>query len=605
MACAAALATLEVIDEERLVANAGDVGALLEQGLRKVAAEHPVIGDVRGLGLMLGQRVHRRGRRADAAAASQAQQDAARRGLLLLTCGPYGNVVRMIPPLVIRSSRSRRPWRSGSSRSSRQSRQSRPDRAGGPGWTRRRLPPGMSTEGGAVVGVERPNGEPDGSAGPPPPPDNRWARSLWLDGVVHDLTPREALSGDHSCDVAIVGGGFGGLWTAYYLKKADPSVRVTVVEAEIAGFGGAGRNGGFASAGIAGSSSRYARRSGWDSVLRAEREVQHAIDEIGRVACEEGIDCGFSKSGALTLATTEPQAQRVRAKVEAKRGLGLGPEDVRLLDRDETADLIRGAAGVRAASFTPHCARVDPARLARGLAAACERLGVKIFEQSPAQHLGPKVVQCSTGRISADVVVRATESYTIRERGERRKFLPLYSLMIATEPLPQQVWDELGWLDGLGVQDLGHLYYYANRTIDGRIAIGGRGAPYRLTRPLASENEQNGRVYERLRQTLDEAFPAAGQARITHHWGGPLAVPRDWCMRTTYDREVGLGFVGAFGGHGVTASNISGRTMRDLILGDSTDLTSLPWVGHRTRNWEPEPLRFVAAQADPQDPRLG
>jgi glycine/D-amino acid oxidase-like deaminating enzyme len=247
------------------------------------------------------------------------------------------------------------------------------------------------------------------------------------------------------------------------------------------------------------------------------------------------------------------------------------------------------------------------------LAAACERLGVKIYEQSPAEHLGPKAVQCRDGRISADVVVRATESYTIRERAERRSFLPLYSLMIATEPLPQQTWDELGWQDGLGFADLGHLYYYALRTIDGRIALGGRGAPYRLTKPISPENEQNTGVYERLCQTVRDAFPAVSKARITHHWGGSLAVPRDWCMRTTFDRGTGLGFVGAFSGHGVTASNVAGRTMRDLILGHSTDLTSLPWVDHHTRRWEPEPLRFIAsrlihttlASADAYEERTG
>ncbi|MFC7594140.1 NAD(P)/FAD-dependent oxidoreductase [Terrabacter sp. GCM10028922] len=437
---------------------------------------------------------------------------------------------------------------------------------------------------------------PDGVADPPPASDNPWSRSLWLEGVVEDLTPREQLSGDHTCDVAIVGAGFAGLWTAYYLKAADPSLRVTVVEAEIAGFGAAGRNGGFVSAGIAGSGGRYARRSGWDSVLRAEREVQRGVDEIGRVVSSEGIDCGYKKSGALTVATTEPQVQRLNARVEAKHRFGLGSEDIRLLNADECAELVRGAEGVLAGTFTPHCARVDPARLARGLAAACERLGVKIYEQSPAELLRPKVVQCRGGRVLADVVVRATESYTIRERAERRSFLPLYSLMIATEPLPQQTWDELGWQDGMGIGDVRHLYYYSQRTVDGRIALGGRGAPYRLMNPISTENEQDARVYERLCETLREAFPAAAQARITHHWGGSLAVPRDWCMRTTFDRTTGLGFVGAFGGHGVTAANISGRTMRDLIFGQTTDLTSLPWVGHHTRNWEPEPLRFIASR---------
>jgi glycine/D-amino acid oxidase-like deaminating enzyme len=454
----------------------------------------------------------------------------------------------------------------------------------------------MSEKGGVVFQIERQKGGAAGGGFPPPAADNPWARSLWLEGAVQNLTPRDQISGDHSCDVAIVGAGFGGLWTAYYLKAADPSLRVTVVEAEIAGFGAAGRNGGFASAGIAGSGARYARTSGWDSVLRAERETQHGVDEIGRVVSVEGIDCGYRKEGALTLATIEPQAQRLRTRAEAKHRLGLGPEDVRLLTAGECADLIRGAEGVVAGSFTPHVARVDPARLARGLAEACERLGVKIFERSPAEHVGPNVVQCRSGRVSAEIVVRATESYTIRERSERRKFLPLYSLMIATEPLPQDTWDELGWRDGLGLADISHLYFYANRTVDGRIALGGRGAPYRLSNPISSSNEQDAQVYERLCATLREVFPAAAQARITHHWGGPLAVPRDWCMRTTFDRKTGLGFVGAFGGHGVVAANISGRTMRDLILDHSTDLTSLPWVGHHTRNWEPEPIRFIASR---------
>jgi len=445
--------------------------------------------------------------------------------------------------------------------------------------------------------VERPKTDSEGRTEVvPPAAENPWSRSLWLEGVVPDLTPREQLSGDHTCDVAIIGAGFGGLWTAYYLKAADPSLRVTVIEAEIAGFGAAGRNGGFVSAGIAGSGARYARRSGWDNVLRAERETQHGVDEIGRVIAAEGIDCGYKKEGALTLATTDPQAQRVRARVEAKHGFGLGPEDIKLLTAEECADLVPGAAGVLAGCFTPHVARVDPARLARGLADACERLGVKIYEQTRAEHVSPKVVQCRNGRVSADVVVRATESYTIRERGHRRSFLPLYSLMIATEPLSQETWDKLGWRDGLGIADMRHLYYYSQRTIDGRIALGGRGAPYRLTDPLSPRNEQDTGVFQRLCETLREAFPAASQARITHHWGGSLAVPRDWCMRTTFDGETGLGFVGAFGGHGVVAANISGRTMRDLILGQSTDLTSLPWVGYRTRSWEPEPLRFVASR---------
>ena len=193
-----------------------------------------------------------------------------------------------------------------------------------------------------------------------------------------------------------------------------------------------------------------------------------------------------------------------------------------------------------AGSFTPHSARVDPARLARGLADACERLGVTIFEQTPAERLGPKVVHCRGGRVSAEVVIRATEAYTIRERSQRRSFLPLYSLMIATEPLPQETWDELGWRDGMGISDLRHLYYYSQRTVDGRIALGGRGAPYRLTNPLSPDNERDAGVFQRLCETLRRrsllprrpASPTTGavplQCPATGARGRRSTARRDW-----------------------------------------------------------------------------
>jgi glycine/D-amino acid oxidase-like deaminating enzyme len=167
--------------------------------------------------------------------------------------------------------------------------------------------------------------------------------------------------------------------------------------------------------------------------------------------------------------------------------------------------------------------------------------------------------------------------------------------MIATEPLPSETWEELGWRDGLVIQDQRHLFFYAQRTADGRIAIGGRGAPYRLRRPIDEGNERDDGVRERLIRTLHQAFPAAAGARITHHWGGPLGVPRDWCMSVSFDRARGVGWGGGYSGHGVVASNIVGRTLADLVLDRPSDLTSLPWVEHRSPRWEPEPLRFLAS----------
>lgn len=420
-------------------------------------------------------------------------------------------------------------------------------------------------------------------------------RSAWLDAFPGSLTPRTSLEADLDVDVAIVGAGFTGLWTAHSLAVADPALRIAVVERDIVGFGASGRNGGWVSGFIAGDPAVYARRSGADAVLHAERATFEAIDEIGRVCRDEQIECGFAHGGTVTVAYSEPQRRRLTAGVAARQARGLGPDDIRLLEPDELHRHVH-TPGAVAASFSPHCARVDPARLVRGLADACERRGVTIHEQSPGE-VGPGVVRTPSGSLRAPMVVRATESYSVQADGWKRRFLPLYSLMIATEPLSDAVWDELGWSESLTISDAHHLFFYAQRTTDGRIAIGGRGAPYRIGSPIDQAQEQNATVRARLEATIRRCFPAAAGAAITHHWGGSLAVPRDWCMSITCDRDTGLAWAGGYGGHGVVAAHVAGRTLADLILGRTTELTGLPWVGHRPRNWEPEPLRYLASTA--------
>jgi len=422
------------------------------------------------------------------------------------------------------------------------------------------------------------------------------ARSLWLGGIEAALTPRPALESSAHCDVAIVGAGFTGLWAAYYLKRHQPDLRVTVVEREIAGYGPSGRNGGWVSFGLSGSPQIYAREHGRDAVVRAQRATQTAVDEIGSVAEREDIDCGFTKQGAIMVATSEPQRRRLEASHRSVLDWGGGDYDEQLLGPEQAAVHVH-AAGTLAAGYTPHAARVDPARLVRGLAEACERLGVVVHEGTPALELTPGRVRCPGGDLRADHVLRATESYTTQLPGERLRYLPLYSLMIATEPLSEAVWEELGWRDGLLVGDRHHLFFYAQRTTDGRIAIGGRGAPYRLRDPISERNERSVEVRSRLIRALRRHFPAAAGAEITHHWGGPLAVPRDWSMGVGYDRTSGIGWAGGYSGHGVVAAHIGGRTLADLVLDRDSDLVSLPWVGHRSRRWEPEPLRFLASRA--------
>ena len=425
----------------------------------------------------------------------------------------------------------------------------------------------------------------------------RWrARSLWLDTLGEPIVPRPALAGAVDCDVAIVGAGFVGLWSAYSLIRADPSLRVVVLEAEIAGYGAAGRNAGFVSAGISGEARVYARRGGADGVIRAERAMIDAVDEVGRVVAEEDIDCGWVKSGSLRVATSRPQLERIRRGVEGRRTRGIGEEDMWLLSAAEVAERVR-IAGVLGGAFTPHCARVHPARLVRGLAGACERRGVTIHERSPARRVEGRRVVCDGGTVRAEMVVRATESYTVRLPGRRRAFLPMYSHMAATEPLPAEAWEQIGWTGAETVADQRHLFAYAQRTTDGRIAMGGRGAPYRAGSVISEADEARPAIHGRIEEELRRWFPSLEGVAVTHRWGGPLAIPRDWSMGIGCDRAAGEAWAGGLSGHGVVASNLCGRTLADLIRGERTELTALPWVGHSSPRWEPEPARIVATRA--------
>ncbi|MGH2806690.1 MAG: NAD(P)/FAD-dependent oxidoreductase, partial [Actinomycetota bacterium] len=317
--------------------------------------------------------------------------------------------------------------------------------------------------------------------------------SLWLDQM-GAIAPRSALGSDLQVDVAIVGAGYTGLWTAYYLLRHDPSLRVALLEKEIAGFGASGRNGGWCSALFAASHDKIAKRYGRDAAIAMQRAMFDTIDEVGRAAADEGIDAHFHKGGTLTLVTAPTQLERVKGELEDDRAWGFGEGDFRWLGKSEVDRRMRveGALGAR---YTPHCARIHPARLARGLAEAVERLGGTIYERTAVTEIGDRKLVTELGTVTADVVVRATEGYTRSFPGERRRLVPLYSLMIATEPLAPEVWDRIGWDEYETIHDGRHLLIYAQRTADDRIAIGGRGAPYHYGSRVDGTNERNEKVF--------------------------------------------------------------------------------------------------------------
>jgi glycine/D-amino acid oxidase-like deaminating enzyme len=436
--------------------------------------------------------------------------------------------------------------------------------------------------------------------------------SLWWDGLSENVAPRPALAADIDVDVAVVGAGFTGLWTAYSLARVDPSLRIAVVEAHVAGFGASGRNGGWCSALFAASDGRIARESGTEAALSMRRAMQDSVDQVGRSAEAEGIDCRFAKGGTVVVARNPAQVTGAQAEVAEARALGLGEDDLRWLDQADAEKLI-GIDGVLGATFTPHCAALDPARLARGLATAVEARSVTLYENTPALAIKPgnsaaagnggvsgasrPVVTTPGGSIRADVVVRALEGWTPTLPGHHRRLLPVYSLMIATEPLPDSFWSKAGLSERETFADGRHLIIYGQRTADGRMAFGGRGAPYHFGSTVKTDYDTAPKIHGAIESALVELFPALAGARITHRWGGPIGVPRDWYSSVGLDRATGMAWSGGYVGDGVSTTNLGGRTLADLILGRDTDLVRLPWVGHRSPEWEPEPLRWLGVNA--------
>lgn len=408
-------------------------------------------------------------------------------------------------------------------------------------------------------------------------------------------TRSEPLPGDRRADVCIVGAGFTGLWTAYYLKRAAPELDVAILEREFAGFGASSRNGGWLSSNFAASRPRMAREHGRQSVVGIERAMRASVDEVLAVCASEAIEADAVKHGVLHVARNAAQVARLRRGVAEDKAWGLGAEDLVELDARALESRIR-VADARAGVFSSQAARVQPAKLVQGLAAAVRRLGVPIYESTTVHEVQPGIARSDRGTVSAGFVLSCLEGFMASLRGQRRTWLPLNSAMVVTAPLPTHTWDSIGWEGGELLGDAAHAYMYAQRTADGRIALGGRGVPYRFGSRTDTLGRTQHRTIAQLVSLLDEMFPPAAGIPVEHAWCGVLGVPRDWTPTVRLDRATGLGVAGGYVGSGVATTNLAGRTLRDLVLGRETELTQLPWVGHTSRRWEPEPARWLGSR---------
>ena len=426
-------------------------------------------------------------------------------------------------------------------------------------------------------------------------------RSLWVDTLPdHEQFAEGTPDPPPDADVVIVGAGYTGLWTAWYLRERRSDLRIVVLEAEHVGFGASGRNGGWSSAILPMSLDRIAAQHGPGAAHRMQDAMHRTVDEIERFAAGHASEHVFHRGGTLDVARSEPQVMRMRTHLAELHRHGVGEDDYRWLDRADTDTHVRMTDSLGAV-WTPHCGTVHPLRLVHALARAVAGSGVEIVEGVRVENLEPGVVTTTHGSIRAGTVVRATEGYTAQLPGLRRDLLPIYSLMIATEPLPSSTWDEIGLAGRPTFADGRHLIVYGQRTADGRFAFGGRGAPYHYGSRIAPEFDHDEHIARLLTTSLRRLFPAIADAAITHHWGGVLAAPRDWHCSVRYDATTGMASAGGYAGDGVSTTNLAGRTLAALIGGEhrdgDDDLVRLPWVGHRSRRWEPEPLRWLGVNA--------
>jgi len=418
--------------------------------------------------------------------------------------------------------------------------------------------------------------------------------SFWFDSV-GDLPQADIAPLPDRLDVAIVGAGYTGLWTAYYLKQREPGLRIGVFEAERVGFGASGRNGGWcmgAAYGVQPLLDDPATRSRGVTLARA---LFDTVDEVGRVCQAENIDAHYAKGGTLNVATIPFQVPYLKRHLEQLYRAGFSERDYQWLPERESRARLAMTPN-HGALYSLHCAALHPARLVLGLADVVRRQGTHIYEGTPVNAIESGSIATQRGTVNAGAIIRATEGYTDTIEGQRRRLMPIYSMVTATEPLPESLWQEIGLKERETFGDPRRLVIYGQRTLDNRLVLGGRAGYYFGSKRRRSIPPDDPKVV-RVKALVTKLFPMLEGYEITHGWGGLMGVPRHWRPCVQWDTRARTGWAGGYVGEGVGASNLAGRVMADLVTGRATALTELPWVNDQGRRWEPEPLRFIGGKA--------
>lgn len=424
--------------------------------------------------------------------------------------------------------------------------------------------------------------------------------SLWMDQLDEPLLARPPLEQDLDVDVAIIGAGYTGLWTAYYLKRLAPGLNIAIVEANIAGFGASGRNGGWLMGNLLGEDRLLADLPA--EQRRASFDLLHGIpDEVAIVLDREGIDCDYRKGGVLYCAARYPEQETtLRHYLDTLYRQGLIESDYHWLSPEQLAQQIK-IAKPYGGIYAPHVATIHPAKLVRGLARTVERMGVNIYENSPVTQWQSGSLRTAKAQVRSHWIVPAVEGYAVTLPPLGRYQLPVQSLLVATEPLSAATWDEIGLSHGQAFSESSRQVTYGQRTADNRLVFGARGG-YQFAGKLRHDFDLTTSEVELRRYLFSELFPQLKSVRITHAWGGNLGMSRRFKPHMLCDRASGIALSGGYGGEGVGASNLGGRTLADLILERDTELVRQPWVIPQggldaLKAWEPEPCRWLGYNA--------
>jgi glycine/D-amino acid oxidase-like deaminating enzyme len=420
--------------------------------------------------------------------------------------------------------------------------------------------------------------------------------SFWHHSMGLGAPQRQSVQGDLSVDVLIVGGGLSGLWTAYALATKAPHLSVAVIEAESVGYGASGRNGGWLSAKPVGTRSVLAKAAGSrEAVVRTEAQLERALDQILEVFDSNNADIDAVRGGWMQIARTASEQKRIEKYLDYNRSWGVENERLTLLSAAE-AEARVAVEGTTGALYSPDNVRIHPTKMVTALAGIVERMGVDIYEASSARDIMSGRVSVNGHTICARDIVVAVEGYASALPGQKRDVLPLNSTMIMTEPLSDSQWERIGWSGAEGISGAAHTYFYGQRTADGRIAIGGRGKPYRFNSALDANGEVDAGTVRALESMLRDIFPGL-RVPTAHAWCGVLGVTRDWSPFIEHNREQRVVQIGGFAGQGLTATYLGGHAIAEMILPDTEQTTAEAWARSRPRKWEVEPLRWIGSNA--------